>query len=340
MPTKNHTFAAIFFLNLFFLFMLSRRHLRIKALQALYAYFINEDGDLLTAEKNMLNSTERIYELAIYQLSFLLEIVKFAARRIEENKKKFFPTPEDLHPNTKFIENDFSAKLADNKDFQRHKNACKINWVDHEDLIRRVFNEVRDMEAYKDYMNNPGRSFEEDKELFIKVFTDVVVENEILNSWYEEISVYWANDIVLANFCVIKIIQSFSKHHDALQPLPTLYNINRKDDPDEDKKYLVKLFHKTILKSKEYEKIIEDKASNWELNRITLMDVILLKMGLAELMEFPSIPVKVTMNEIIELAKTYSTPKSSVFINGVLDRMINDLKQSGQIVKTGRGLIE
>ncbi|HPR57024.1 MAG TPA: hypothetical protein PK915_01490, partial [Bacteroidales bacterium] len=154
--------------------MLSRRHLRIKALQALYAYFINEDGDLLTAEKNMLNSTERIYELAIYQLSFLLEIVKFAARRIEENKKKFFPTPEDLHPNTKFIENDFSAKLADNKDFQRRKNAYKINWVDHEDLIRRVFNEVRDLEGYKDYMNTPGRSFEEDKELFITVFTDVV----------------------------------------------------------------------------------------------------------------------------------------------------------------------
>lgn len=320
--------------------MLSRRHLRIKTLQALYAYFINGESDMLTAEKNMLRSTERIYELAIYQLSFLVEIVKFATKRIEENKKKFYPTPDDLNPITKFVDNFFTEKLTENKDYQRRKNAYKINWVDHEDLIRRTYNDMRELEEYKKYLVNPKHSYDEDKELFSSVFINIVMDNDFLESYYEEISVYWANDIDLANYCVLKIISSMSQSHDLAQPLPPLYNTDGKDDPDEDKKYMVKLFHKTIFKSKEYEKIIEEKASNWDLSRITLMDVILLKMGLAELMEFPSIPIKVTMNEIIELAKMYSTPKSRVFINGVLDKMIIDLRESGQITKVGRGLIE
>ncbi|MBE0637310.1 MAG: transcription antitermination factor NusB [Bacteroidales bacterium] len=320
--------------------MLSRRHLRIKTLQALYAYFINDGSDLQIAEKNMLKSTERIYELAIYQLSFLVEIVKFAAKRAEENKKKFYPTPEDLNPNTKFIDNFFTEKLTENKDYLRRKNAYKINWVDNEDLIRRSYNDVRELDVYKKYMASSKHSFEEDKELFSTIFIMIAMENDFLESHYEEISVYWANDIDLANYCVLKIISSMNQNDDIARPLPPLYNADGKDDPEEDKKYMVKLFHKTILKSKDYEKIIEEKASNWDLSRITLMDVILLKMGLAELMEFPSIPIKVTMNEIIELAKMYSTPKSRVFINGVLDKMIIDLKESGQIVKAGRGLIE
>jgi N utilization substance protein B len=320
--------------------MLSRRHLRIKTLQALYAYFINGASDLPTAEKNMLKSTERIYELAIYQLSFLIELVKFASIRIDESKKKFYPTAEELNPNTKFVENFFTEKLSENKDYLRRKAAYKINWIGHEEFIRRMYNEVRELEAYKKYMANPSHSFAEDKELFSDIFAMLIMENEFLESHYEEISVYWANDIDLANYCVMKIISGMGQNHDIFQPLPPLYNAEGKEDPEEDKKYMIRLFHKTILKSKEYEKIIEEKASNWELNRITLMDVILLKMGLAELIEFPSIPIKVTMNEIIELAKIYSTPKSRVFINGVLDKMIIDLKESGQIVKQGRGLIE
>lgn len=320
--------------------MLTRRHLRIKALQALYAYFIDDEIELPIAEKNMLRSTERIYELAIYQLSFLVEIVKFAARRIEDNKKKFYPTPEDLNPNTKFVDNLFIEKLTQNRDYLRRKEAYKINWVDQEELVRRCYNDLRESTRYKDYMENPKSSFEEDRKLITDIFTGLLIENELLESHYEEISVYWANDIDLANYCALKIIGNFSAKQDSLQPLPPLYNIDQKDDPDEDKKYMIRLFQKTILKSKSHEQLIEEKASNWELNRITLMDIILLKMGLTELTEFPSIPVKVTMNEIIEMAKIYSTPKSRVFINGVLDKLINDLKESGQIIKSGRGLIE
>jgi len=320
--------------------MLTRRHLRIKVLQALYAYFINNDIKLSIAEKNMTQSAERIYELAIYQLSFIVEIVKFAAKRIEENKKKFYPTEDDLNPNTKFVDNLFIAKLTENRDYKKRKNEYKINWIDHEEIIRRCYNDLRANDLYINYMTAGKQNSEDDKQLILKVFTNLLVDNESLEYIYEEKSVYWANDIDLANYCVVRIISSINAQDDSLAKLPTLYNTEGKDDPDEDKNYMIRLFHKAILHSKSYEKLIEEKASNWDFNRITLMDVILLKMGLAELIEFPTIPVKVTLNEIIELAKLYSTPKSRVFINGILDKMSADLKAEGRIVKKGRGLIE
>ncbi len=320
--------------------MLSRRHLRIKALQELYAYFINADNNLAIAEKNMLRNIERIYELTIYQLSFLVEVVKFAEKRIEENKRKFYPTEEDLIPNVKFIENEFIAKLAQNKDYLRRKNAYKINWVEQEEMIRRAYSGIRQTEIYQKYMADTSRSYEADRYLIVDLFLNYFSENQSLESYYEDLNVNWVSDIDIANYCVLKIMNGINVFHDEFHPLPSLYNIEGKEDQDEDKKFLIRLFHKTILKGREFEQMIEEKASNWDLKRIALMDVILLKMALAELVEFPSIPIKVTINESIELAKSYSTPKSRVFINGILDKMIAEMKASGKIVKTGRGLIE
>ncbi|MFP4470757.1 MAG: transcription antitermination factor NusB [Bacteroidales bacterium] len=320
--------------------MLSRRHLRIKALQALYAYYINPGIELAVGEKNMLKSTEKIYELIIYQLSFLIEIVKFAARRIEENKKKFYPTEEDLNPNTRFINNQLIAQLSENKDYIRRHNAYKINWSEEQEMVRRIYNEVRESEGYKKYMSAPETTFEDDQAIIALIFTDFVADNPSLAFHYEEKNVYWANDLEIANPIALKIIRSMRARNHEFTPLPDLYNTKGKDDPDEDKKFLVRLYHKTILKGQDFEDIIQKKASNWELNRIAMMDIILLKMALAELIEFPSIPVKVTMNEYIELAKSYSTPKSRVFINGILDKIILDLKAEDRIKKAGRGLIE
>lgn len=320
--------------------MLTRRHLRIKVLQALYAYYTNTGIDLQAAEKNLIKSTERIYELTLWQLSFLAELVHFAAERIEENRRKFLPTYEDLHPNTKFAENLFIRKLTDNRDYQRRKHAYHIQWADHKEHIRKLYNEIRLWKDYQKYMSRPQRSFAQDKKIITSIFTEFVAEDEFLLSLYEEMNIYWANDIYIANFCVLKVIQSITENQPDDTPLPSLYNTVEKDDPDEDQKFMTTLFIKTILRSKEFEKLIEQRASNWELHRINLMDMILLKMGLAELTEFPSIPVKVTINEIIELSKIYSTPKSKIFINGVLDKLAEDLRAEGLIVKTGRGLIE
>lgn len=320
--------------------MLSRRHLRIKTLQALYSYFVSNNVELEVGEKNMLRSTERIFELVIYQISFLVELVKFAHRRMEENKLKFYPTEDDLNPNTKFIDNLFTAKFTQNRDYLRRVNAYKINWTDENEMVRKIYNEMIHTTSYKKYMQTRSGTFVEDQDFIVKVFKENVAENDALAFFYEEKNISWVSDIDIANQLVIKIIKGITEDQHDFEPLPSLYNMEGKMEPDEDKKYQILLFHKVILKSGEYEKIVQEKASNWELNRIALMDIILIKMALAELIEFPSIPVKVTLNEYIELSKYFSTPKSSVFINGILDKLIADLKKSKKIVKTGRGLME
>jgi len=320
--------------------MLSRRHLRIKTLQALYSYFVSNEVELGVGEKNMLRSTERIFELVIYQISFLAELVKFSQKRIEENKLKFFPTEEDLQPNTKFVDSHFFAKFSQNRDYLRRVSAYKINWTDEVEMVRKIYNEMINSPSYKKYMLTKVGSFEEDKNFIIQVFKENVAENDALAFYYEEKNISWVSDIDIANQLVIKIIKGVTEDQHDFEPLPSLYNLDGKEEPDEDKKYQILLYHKVILKSDEYERIVQEKASNWELNRIALMDIILLKMALAELMEFPSIPVKVTLNEYIELSKYFSTPKSSVFINGILDKLIADMKKAKKIVKTGRGLME
>lgn len=320
--------------------MLSRRHLRIKALQALYSYFLGNNLDLAIGEKNMIHSTGRIYELILWQLGFLVQIAKFAAKRAEENKTKFYPTEDDLNPNTKFIENLFLKKLIENKDFIRKTSAYRVDWTDEEEMVRKIYNELRESERYKNYMSSPRRSFDDDREIIVYLFKNHVAYRDTVDYFYEEKNIYWANDLEIANPLVLKILNWVKARTDEFDFMPSLYNTDNKEDLDEDKKFLIALYHKTILRGYEFESIIEQMAKNWEVTRIASMDIILLKMALTELTQFPSIPVKVTMNEYIELSKYYSTPKSRVFINGILDKMIIEMKNEHKIIKMGRGLIE
>jgi transcription antitermination protein NusB len=320
--------------------MLSRRHLRIKALQALYSYFLSNNVDLAIGEKNMIRSTARIYELIMWQIGFIIQIINFASKRIDENKKKFYPTAEDLDPNTKFIDNLFIKKLIKNKDFIRKMNAFHIDWSEEQEMVRKIYNEIRACEDYQKYMLKNGRSFNEDRDIILTIFQDHIAYNDALDYFYEEKNIFWVNDLEIANPLVLKILNWLKPGSDEFELMPPLYNTDGKEDPDEDKKFLIALYHKTILKGDEFERIIESKAKNWEINRIAIMDVILLKMALTELTQFQSIPVKVTMNEYIELSKFYSTPKSRVFINGILDKLISEMKDDKTIIKRGRGLIE
>ncbi len=320
--------------------MLSRRHLRIKALQALYSYFLGNDLDLSIGEKNMLKSTSRIYELIIWQIGFLLQLSKFAALRSEENKKKFYPTEEDLNPNTKFIDNLFLKKIGENKDFIRKSNAYKVDWTDETEMLRKVYNQMRESESYQKYMATTSHTFDEDREFVIWIFKILLAYQDSIDYFYEEKNIFWANDLEIANPLVLKVLNSFRAKKDEFDLMPSLYNTDGKEDPDEDRKFLIELYHKTILKGNEFEEIIEQKAKNWEVNRIAAMDIILLKMALTELTQFDSIPVKVTLNEYIELSKYYSTPKSRVFINGILDKLITEMTTEKSIVKKGRGLME
>ncbi len=316
--------------------MLSRRHLRIKALQSLYAFNQSHNDRLDYGEKELLRSLDKLYEIYIYQLSLLVEIVDYANKRIEENRHKFYPTEEDLNPNTRFVENRFIKQLADNKSYNTNVEKYKISWADEEEMIRKLFVEIRNSKFYKEYMNSPDSSYENDKDVIIKIVKKIISESDSLHFYYEERNIYWADDFYTANYLVIKTIKGFDEKQGELTPLPTLF----KNNNEEDKDFLVNLFRKVILRSDEYFLLIEGKVKNWESDRLAVMDILLLKMALAELLEFPSIPVKVTLNEYIELSKMYSTPKSKVFINGILDKMIADLRRKNEIKKMGRGLLE
>lgn len=320
--------------------MLSRRHLRIKVLQALYAFFQSMNEKIDAGEKSLFKSINQIYEIYIYQLSFLVEIGEFAVKRLEENKKKFFPTEEDLDPNTRFVNNKVLHQLSENHDFKKYLDVYKINWSEQEEMIRKLYVEIRDGEDYKHYMEAPDDSYGNDRDILVRILKKQMLRSESLHYFFEEKNIHWSDDFYTANLLAMKTIKHFKESFNSDYKLPLLFKDNEFDSTNEDMEFVKQLFRKTIVKSETYEKLIEGKVKNWEMERIAVMDVLLLKMALAELLEFPSIPIKVTLNEYIELAKMFSTPKSKVFVNGILDKIIAELKENGQIKKTGRGLLE
>lgn len=316
--------------------MMSRRHIRIKVLQAIYAYIQNIDPDILRGQHELIRSIDKLHELYIYQLSFLLALFEFAGLRLEEAKQKYLPTEEDLNPNTRFVDNLVIAKLSENRDYIRRASQLKISWKDQEELVRRMNNAIRGTPEYQEYMAAGQVSFEADKAFILHLLRKHIYPEEGLVSLYEEKNIYWANDYPVVYQYVEKTIRALEEEHRETDPLPGL-----PADPDEeDREFAVDLYRKTIRRTEEYEKLISQRTLNWDAERIAMMDMILLKMALAEFTEFPTIPIKVSFNEYIEISKEYSTPKSKVFINGVLDKLILELTAEQKIKKSGRGLID
>jgi N utilization substance protein B len=322
--------------------MLSRRHLRIKVLQALYAFFQSDGDDLAAGEKQLVKSTEKLYELYIHQLSFLIRLVDFTRNRLEDAKKKYYPTEEDLHPNTRLIDNRFISQLDENKDFRRWHDKLKINWVDEESLFHKLFNELKNDPDYLSFIHKEDTGYKNDKELISIIVMDFLPGFELLRNYYEDRSIFWSDeDYDISLIMVIKTIKQFRESWGTDHPLPPLYKEDEdEEEGEEDRQYMIKLFRYSILRSEENGRLIEEQADNWELERIAIMDIIIMKMALTELQVFPSIPVKVTINEYIEISKSYSSVKSKLFINGILDKLVIKLKEEGRIRKTGRGLME
>lgn len=322
--------------------MLSRRHLRVKVLQALYAFFQSGGNDIAVGEKQLLHSTEKLYELYVYQLAFLVKLIDFASNRIEEAKRKFYPTEEDLNPNTRLIDNLFIKQIDQNKDFQRWKNKLKVNWSDEENMFLKFLNELKSGEDFNEMMHAKSWGYREDKEMINLIILNYMPDFDNLRNYYEDRSIYWADeDYDISLIMLNKTVNSYRENWSIERPLPSLYkDEDDADEADEDRKYMVKLFRYCILRGDEYSKLIEEQADNWELDRIAIMDMIIMKMALTELAVFPSIPIKVTINEFIEISKSYSSPKSKLFINGILDKLVIKLKTEGSIHKSGRGLME
>lgn len=313
--------------------------MRIKVMQAIYAHHSIGKESLGEGEKKMVKSFDQLFDLFIFQLSFLVEIFDFAEQKIEEGKNKLLPTREDLEPNVLFIKNRVIEKIRNNRNFRNNYKRLSINWKEHSDIVRKIYHQIRESKIYRDFMQKEKSSFQEDQELLIKIVKEFLSAFYPLKNLYEEKNIFWDEDFYASNMLLINMLESWRPEDDEFTQLPSVFKDLDENGKSEDRQFAIDLFRKTVASGDEFEETIATRAKNWEFDRIAKVDVILLKMGIIEILNFPSIPVKVTLNEYIEISKYYSTPKSRIFINGILDNLIAEFKAEGKINKTGRGLI-
>lgn len=313
--------------------MISRRILRIKILQLLYAYFQSADNALNKYEKELFFSIQKTYELYHYLLILIVDIADYANARIEIARQKKIPTREDLNPNTKFVENKIIQQIRANRQLHHFLNTTPISWVNSPELIRKLHNRIRMAPFFKAYMEDPDRNFEQDRKLIIDVYTEEIAQSESLYQTLEEQSIYWNDEVEFVISMIAKTLKGFqdSQGENALL-MPLFKN-------DDDREFARDLFRKVIVHKAEFGKLVESYTENWDVDRIAFLDLLILVMAITEAVAFPSIPTRVTINEYLEIAKFYSTEKSSVFINGLLDKIFKHLKDEKKIVKSGRGLI-
>lgn len=313
--------------------MISRRQLRIKVLQSLYAYYKTGREDMRRSEKELHLNIGKAYELYHYLLLLIIDVALYAESRIEIGRNKKIPTPQDLNPNTRFIENKLIEQLRNNEHLLRFVDQHKLNWVNYPELIKDIYNRLIESEEYAAYMSAEESSYADDKRLLTFMFTHIIFSSELLCSILEEQSIYWNDDLEFITSMIVKTFKKYKEEDGADKALMDLY----KNKEDED--YVVKLYRQSIIHRDEYVEYIKENTRNWDLDRIAFMDILIMQIAIAELVAFPSIPTKVTLNEYLEISKFYSTSKSNVFINGVLDKVVMQLKEGKKIVKAGRGLI-
>jgi transcription antitermination protein NusB len=311
--------------------MLNRRFLRIKVMQALYSFFQHEKGDLVHFEKELFKSLDKIYELYLLILALVNDLHHVALVMVDESKNKQLPNAADLNPNLKFVNNSLLLGLTNSKQLQREIEKRKISWQNDFDIVRKLFNEIKNGELYKTYQESGVNNVEEDRNFIVSLLTEHLSENEVLISLFEEKNIHWADDTFVAFNSVIRSFESFEGEF-LLQPL-------LKDEKD-DLEFMSILFKKTIVYKQQFEELIDKHTQNWDIERIANMDMLLMEMALAEILYLPNIPIKASLNEYIDISKEYSTPNSKVFVNGVLDKVIADLKSQNKINKSGRGLKE
>ncbi len=316
--------------------MLNRRYLRVKVLQALYAW--NQQGldDLPKAERELDKSIKQVYDLYLSMLLLVEEVFTSAQNLIETKKEKILATDEDLNPNLHFVENKAFQKISDNFEYRRGIETRKLSWDLDSDNVRKLFRQIEASAIYKTYMEKEEDTFKKDKEFLLKMYERFFVDNEVFDQLIEEQNMYWAIDLEVVHISIIKTFQKLKDRHTVNDHvLADLFK-----DQEEDTKFMKELLRKSLRFDKEYASLIEKQTKNWDVDRLAQLDIILMKMALCEFEHFSNIPVKVSMNEYIDLSKNFSTPRSKGFINGVLDKIVAKWKGEGRINKTGRGLIE
>ena len=307
--------------------MINRVLIRLKVIQVIYAYYQNGGKNLEAAEKELFYSLSKAYDLYKYLLALMIEVTQFADRRIDNRRHKLRPTYEDLNPNTRFIDNAFIAQLMQNVQLEEFRANQKRTWDDEGDFVKHLFEQIEQTKAYQEYMAKEALTYEDDRELWRKLYRSTIAQNETIDEILEEQSLYWNDDKAIVDTFVLKTIKRFEPENGAEQELVPEY----KDD--EDKEFARKLLRTAITGAEAYRKLMENNAKNWDMERFAFMDILIMQVALAEIFAFPSIPVSVTLNEYVEIAKMYSTPKSGSFINGMLDGIVSQLKSENKLNK-------
>ena len=319
--------------------MLNRRILRIKAFKVLYSSILSGNTSLAQAEQQLESSCEAVRDLYVYMLGIVSPLTQIAKDRLEAAKAKFNPTEEEKNPNTKFVENQLAVLLDNDVDFQKIFRKKKFAWAQYDLLLKKVLSSIMEKEYYKAYMASQERSLAEDCKLFTKIFEEEFVDSEELEKILEDKSLYWNDDLAYSLTWCCKSFKQFEKGESwSLFPL---YQSEMFTGPDveSDKAFVRKLLQSAFAGYEKYTAMVSESVSGWEKERLFSTDVVLIAMGLAEAVTFPSIPVKVTMNEYVEISKFYGTPKSRSFVNGLLDTLIQKLVNEGQVSKEGKGLL-
>ena len=304
-------------------------------MQCIYALTQSKDDSLEKQEKFLKVSIENMYTLYLLMLSLFIELHERAENQLSLSSKKYLKNNTDSYPNKeKFLRNKLLLQIAGNKTLKDELSKRKLNnWYLNEEYIRIIYNEVMESEIYAKYMSNADSTYEEDKRLIIDLFRDIIAPNEKIYDYFEDDKLTWVDDIPIVNTFLLKQFKKVKENTVPSYFLPPLF----KDE--DDMVYANRLLTKTLLNNSKLEQEIEGKTPNWDKDRIADIDAILLKMAICELLNFPSIPERVTINEFLEIAKEYSTPKSSIFINGILDKLVREYKEEGKLKKVGRGLL-
>jgi N utilization substance protein B len=301
-------------------------------MQSVYAMITSKADDLIKEEKFLKHSIQKLLDLYVLQLQLLVEIQKLAIQKIEISKKKHLATKEEINPNTKFINNKVIATIINSRSISDHiGNQNLTNWKDDNEYVNIIWQKLQKSDLYISYMNSSDDSFKADKNFIQALFTEIIAPEDKLAEYYEDQTISWLDDIPFVNTWIVRTLSKVKENKSIL--IGSIY----KDEDDEN--FVLELFRKVILNHTAFEEDISSKTPNWEAERIADIDMILIKMAIAEFLKFPSIPVRVTINEYIEISKDYSTNKSGYFINGVLDKLSREYSENKRLNKIGRGLL-
>lgn len=319
--------------------MLNRRILRIKAFKVLYSSILSGNVTLSQAESQLEVSCEATRDLYVYMLGIVSPLTKIAQERIESLKSKFNPTEEERNPNMKFAENALARLLDNDEEFQKVFKKKKFDWSQYDLLLKKIMTSVASKDYYAEYMASPERSLAEDCRLFTRIFEEEFVDSEELETLLEEKSLYWNDDLAYSLTWCCKTFRSFAAG-ESWSLLPLYQSEMLKGEGVESDKFFVrKLLQASFAGYEKYSAMVAESVTGWEKERLFSTDVVLIVMGLAEAVTFPTIPLKVSINEYVEISKFYGTPKSRSFVNGLLDRLVQNLVNDGKVVKEGKGLL-